>query len=82
MDMKSGKPTTGKPSTLSKIAISEFFFSSIARRWTDEDFYQYTQQYHGWSLEYCLFLDYLKTIQIRPTTLLKENDCDTEAISY
>ena len=35
-----------------------------------------------WSLEYCLFLDYLKTIQIKPTTPLKENDYDTEAISY
>ena len=26
--------------------------------------YRYTQQYHGWSLEYCMFLDNLKTIQI------------------
>ena len=82
MDMKSGKTNTGKPSTMPNIAISECFFASIAGRWTDEDFYRYPQQYHGWSLEYCLFLDYLKTIQIKPTTLLKEKDHDTEAISY
>ena len=35
-------------------------YTPIAGRWRDEASYRYTQQYHGWSLEYCLFLDFLK----------------------
>ena len=59
------------------------WLSSNAGRWADEASYRYTQQYHGWSLEYCMFLDDPKTIQ---TTYIATrgggNDCDIEAISY
>ena len=37
-------------------------FSSITRRWRNDASYRDTQQTHGWSLEYCMFLDYLKKI--------------------
>ena len=39
-------------------------FSFIAGWWTDETSHRYTQQYHRWSLEYWMPVDYLKTIQI------------------
>ena len=39
-------------------------YTSIARRWRDDASYRDTQQKHGWSLEYCMFLDHLKKIPI------------------
>ena len=39
-------------------------YTSVARRWPHEAPYRNTQTYLGWSLEYCPFLDHLKTIQI------------------
>ena len=39
-------------------------YTSVARRWPHEALYRNTQTYLGWSLEYCPFLDHLKTIQI------------------
>ena len=80
MDMKSGKTTTGKPWTLPTIAISDGFFVYCGKM--DRRSFLPIPSAIPWSLEYCLFLDYLKTIQLKPTTPLKENDDDTEAISY
>ena len=39
-------------------------YTSVARRWPHEAPCRNTQTYLGWSLEYCPFLDHLKTIQI------------------
>ena len=44
--------------------LQETRVTSVARRWPHEAPYRNTQTYLGWSLEYCPFLDHLKTIQI------------------
>ena len=39
-------------------------YEFIARMWREDPSYRDTQQIHGWTFESCMFLDYLKKIQI------------------
>ena len=38
--------------------------TTIAKRWKEDLSYRETQRKHGWTLEYCIFLDYLRTDKI------------------
>ena len=38
--------------------------ATTAKRWKDDLSHRETQRKHGWTLEYCIFLDYLKTVKI------------------
>ena len=49
-------------------------YESVAKRWIEDPDYRVTQQIHGWTLEYCMFLDCLKTIKINYKATRGERD--------
>ena len=61
--MKSGNTITGEAVDAAQNCRKRWF-SSIAGICSDDAYCRDTQQHHGWSLEYCTFLDYLKKIPI------------------
>ena len=44
--------------------VKKIDYTTIAKRWKDDPSHRETQQVHGWTLKYCIFLDYLKTVEI------------------
>ena len=48
-------------------------YSTVAERRRDDPSYRQTQQDHGWTLEYCIFLVYLKTVEIEHKATWDEN---------
>ena len=46
------------------IAVKQRNFKSIEHRWLTDPQYQKSQSSHGWTLEYCTYLDYLKTVHL------------------
>ena len=49
-------------------------YEPIAKRWIEDPDYRDSQQEHGWTLEYHMFLDYLKTININYKATRRERD--------
>ena len=49
-------------------AASKSGKSTITIRWQDDEQYRESQKAHGWTEEYCKYLDYLKTIDVILTT--------------
>ena len=49
-------------------------YESVAKKWIEDPDYRVTQQIHGWTVEYCMFLDCLKTIKINYKVIGEERD--------
>ena len=56
-------------------------FKSIEHRWFTDPQYQESQWSHGWTLEYCKYLDYLKTVNLDYVATWAERD-QYQNISY
>ena len=74
MDLKSGNTIIGKAVEAAQNCRKREY-ESIAKRWRDDPSYRDTQQKHGWSLEYCMFLDNFKKIPITYKATRRERNC-------
>ena len=56
-------------------------YKTIAQSWIKDPVYRETQRVHGWTLEYCIFLDCLNTVDIS-MRLPEKNELDTTVNTY
>ena len=64
MDLKIGSTFTGKP-MMPRRTLRTGDYTTITKRWNEHPSYRETEQVHGWTLEYCIFLDYINKVVIK-----------------
>ena len=80
MDQNSGSTIIGKRNTKPS-AVKQRNFKCVEHRWLTDPQYQQSQSSHGWTLEYCTYLDYLKTVHLDHVANW-EKEIDTRTCTY